>query len=195
MSDPEIASPVDDLFLAERMRVLQLVAPGVSHELTNRFSGIAAYAQVARRDPRLPGEVQADAELLLREVEAARRLSETLLALCRRPRDSRPLDLDAVLRQAAALLAYWTGPGRVELTLGVPDDLPAVEADPGHVIEQVLALAAPGVVSGAIRKLAISAVALPGDPVGIRIQLVSTDASGDDDVAALELPTERLHRG
>lgn len=195
MSDPEIPSPDDDLFLAERMRVLQLVAPGVSHELTNRFSGMAAYAQVARRDPRLPGAVQEDAELLLREVEVARRLSETLLALCRRPRATRPLDLAAVLRRAADLLAYWTGPGRVELTLGVPQDLPAVEADPGRVIEQVLALAAPGVVSGTTRKLAISAMTLPGDPVGIRVQLVSTDASGNDDVAALELPTERLQRG
>ena len=160
--DPEIrAALVEALVRADRLAALGRFAPGVQHELNNPLTAIVAFAQLLRRNPDLPAEMQRDAELLIDEAERSRRLIEIVLNYIRpRPPERHPTKLRPLLDSVAALAAYELMRYDIALTIDVPDTIPAIPIDRGQIRQVLLGLVAN----------AVEAIASTGGAGSITIQ-------------------------
>src|SRR5215213_404950 len=120
-----------------RLEALGRLAGGVAHDLNNMLAAILGYSDMLaksfdRDDPR-----GSDVEGICRAAERSAALTRQLLAFARRELiQPRPLDLNAVIRQAKPMLPPVLGES-IEVALELAPDLGVVLAD-ARQIEQIL---------------------------------------------------------
>jgi two-component system NtrC family sensor kinase len=114
------------------------LAAGVAHEINNPLTGVLTYASFLLERAQDAPELHADLEVIVRETKRCREIVRGLLDFARQtPPRRQPTDLNAVTRQAVAVVMNQLQLGHVALTLDLADALPPVEADPNQ-IQQVL---------------------------------------------------------
>jgi two-component system NtrC family sensor kinase len=127
-----------ELLQAQKMEAIGLLVAGVAHELNNPLASIVAFSQLIRTDPQLPDELHHQADLLIQESNRTRRIVQNLLDFARqRPPERVPTSIRNLIDGVLALQSYTFGPSRIEASLEIPDDLPAVSLDRAQ-IQQVL---------------------------------------------------------
>jgi two-component system NtrC family sensor kinase len=127
-----------ELLHAQKMETLGQLISGLAHEINNPLAAIIAFSQLMLADERLPADLKRDAQLLIGEAERTRRIAQNLLEFARQRAPVRqPTHIAPLLDRTLELNAYALRAGRIEVRRQVPDDLPAVMADPDQ-IQQVL---------------------------------------------------------
>jgi CheY-like chemotaxis protein len=186
--DPAVrAALVEALIRADRIAALTRFAAGVQHELNNPLTAIVAFAQLIRKNPDLPAEMQRDAELLIDEAERTRHLVETLLNYVRpRPPERHPTRLRPLVDSVAALAAYELLRHNVTLTIDIPDTIPAVPIDRGQIQQVILGLVANAIESIASRggPGAVTIQASASEPPSSVVVTIADDGPGIDPTGA-----------
>jgi signal transduction histidine kinase/CheY-like chemotaxis protein len=125
---------------AQKMDAIGQLAGGIAHDFNNLLQAMLGYLDLALPELQPGSEAQ---EAVGQATVAARRatdLTRQLLAYSGKGRFVvRPLDLSAIVRENANLLRAAV-PHTCAIELGLPDGLPAIEADAGQVQQVVMNL-------------------------------------------------------
>ena len=120
-----------------RLEAVGRLAGGIAHDLNNMLAAILGFSEFLKRSLEPDDPRRADVEQISRAADRSASLTRQLLAFARRELiQPRPLDLNAVVRHAGAMLPSILGEN-VELVLELAPDLGVVYADAGQ-IEQTL---------------------------------------------------------
>ena len=133
-----LADTQRQLTQADKLASVGRLAAGVAHEINNPLTGVLSYASLLRQ--RFAGDpaAQEDLDVILRETKRCRSIILEMLDFARPTAPARrAIDLNAVVRRAAAVLSAQFEQRRVSLTLDLAVELPAVFAD-GNQLQQVL---------------------------------------------------------
>lgn len=114
------------------------LAAGVAHEVRNPLSSLKGFAQLFRTKFQPGSQEERYADIMIEEVERLDRVVEELLDFARPMRpDRRPTDVNAVVRESAALVSEDAAFKKVSVQTRLHEGLPAVLVDP-HQIRQAL---------------------------------------------------------
>jgi two-component system, cell cycle sensor histidine kinase and response regulator CckA len=139
----------EQLQQTRRLESLGQLAGGVAHDFNNLMAIIGGYAAfiiedaqaVARGEAGNHATIVEEAERIQHAVARASRVTRQLLAFGRREVARRQvLDLNALVRESVTLLERTLG-AHITINVDLPDPLPPILADRGH-IEQVIVNAA-----------------------------------------------------
>jgi signal transduction histidine kinase len=125
----------EQLLQGEKLSALGEMISGVAHELNNPLATVIGYAQLL-----LEGELSPEMRRILGVVdsEAARcqRIVHSLLAFARRhPPERRPVDLAALVSEAAELIAYGVRSEGIEVEIELEEGLPGVLGDAHRLLQ------------------------------------------------------------
>lgn len=126
----------EQLLQSEKMSAIGQLIAGVAHELNNPLTAILGYAQL------LESEALDERSLdfvgkLLKQAQRTHRLVQNLLSFARQRTPQKiPVDIRRVLEDSLALREYDFKRGNIIVQRELPEELPAVTADP-HQLEQV----------------------------------------------------------
>lgn len=167
-----------ELIQAQKMEATGQLVSGVAHELNNPLAAILGFSQLIRQDPSLPGELRANADLLVEEASRTRRIVQNLLDFARqRPPERYPTSIKALIDSVLTLQSYTIGTGQIALELDIPDDLPIVGLDRGQLQQVLINLTHNAVYAirhGGGSRIRISAASESG-PDGPRVRITVMD--------------------
>ena len=138
----ELRGAQAQLLEAQKLAAVGQLGAGVAHEINNPLAGILGNVQLLMLDR---GSADPDLETLRKIEHSAKRCKEITQNLLRfsqqreRP-DMRPVDLNAVVRDALSLTEHQILSDGVTLATQLTPGLSRVRADPGHLSQVVLAL-------------------------------------------------------
>ena len=136
-----LAEDQRQLTQADKLASVGRLAAGVAHEINNPLTGVLTYASFLVERTRDDPQLHADLEVIVRETKRCREIVRSLLDFARQtPPRRQSTDLNAVARQAVAVVMNQLQLGHVGLTLDLADDLPLVEADPNQMQQVVVNL-------------------------------------------------------
>jgi two-component system, cell cycle sensor histidine kinase and response regulator CckA len=122
---------------AQKMEAIGRLAGGVAHDFNNIMTAVMGHAQIATESLPAGAPARDDIQEILRAANRASELTRQLLAFARRQvTQPRPVDLNALVREARKLLERLLGEDVMLRTETAPG-LPLVLLDPGQ-LEQVL---------------------------------------------------------
>ncbi|WP_338865593.1 sensor histidine kinase [Myxococcus stipitatus] len=138
----ELRSAQAQLLEAQKLAAVGQLGAGVAHEINNPLAGILGNVQLLMLDR---GAADPDLGTLRKIEQSAKRCKEITQNLLRfsqqRERaDLRPVDLNAVVRDALSLTEHQVLSDGVTLVTQLAPGLSRVRADPGHLSQVVLAL-------------------------------------------------------
>ena len=127
----------DALRQSEKLASLAQLLAGVAHELNNPLSVVIGHATLLRRElGNAPGAARV--ERIAAAAERCARIVTNFLSVARRRAPERAsTDVNRVLREAVALLAYQLELDNVTVLFDLGADLPLIRAD-GHQLQQVV---------------------------------------------------------
>ncbi|HRN53678.1 MAG TPA: ATP-binding protein, partial [Gemmatimonadaceae bacterium] len=127
----------EQLLQAQKLEAVGRLAGGIAHDFNNLLTVMASYAGMAREALEPESPQAQDLDEVIKAVERATALTRQLLAFSRqRISDTRPLDLNEVVRSTDSMLARLI-PSNVERVFDLAPHLPFIEADHTQ-LEQVL---------------------------------------------------------
>ncbi|AKF82310.1 histidine kinase [Myxococcus fulvus 124B02] len=138
----ELKSAQAQLLEAQKLAAVGQLGAGVAHEINNPLAGILGNVQLLMLDR---GSADPDLDTLRKIEQSAKRCKEITQNLLRfsqqreRP-DLRPVDLNAVVRDALSLTEHQILSDGVTLETKLAPGMGRVRADPGHLSQVVLAL-------------------------------------------------------
>ena len=122
---------------AQKMEAVGRLAGGVAHDFNNVLTAIFGYSDLLLEDLTLDDPRRRDVQEIRRSAERAASLTRQLLAFSRKQvMQPRVLNLNDVIGNVQSLLRRLVGED-IQVHLNLQSDLRSVTADPGH-IEQVL---------------------------------------------------------
>lgn len=126
----------EQLLQSEKMSAIGQLIAGVAHELNNPLTAILGYAQLLESEA-LDARSLDFVGKLLKQAQRTHRLVQNLLSFARQRAPQKiPVDIRRVLEDSLALREYDFKRGNITLRRELPQELPAVHADP-HQLEQV----------------------------------------------------------
>ncbi|WP_164018800.1 sensor histidine kinase [Pyxidicoccus trucidator] len=138
----ELKTAQAQLLEAQKLAAVGQLGAGVAHEINNPLAGILGNVQLLMLDR---GAADPDLGTLQKIEQSAKRCKEITQNLLRfsqqRERaELRPVDLNAVVRDALSLTEHQTRGEGITLVTELGQGLGRVRADPGHLSQVVLAL-------------------------------------------------------
>jgi PAS domain S-box-containing protein len=125
----------------ERLAAVGQLAAGIAHDFNNIMSVIVLYAQLVRRSPGLPADVERRMETIADQAGHATELIQQILDFGRRSvLERRPMDLAPFLKELIKLLER-TLPESIEIGLTYGTDAYKVNADPTRMQQAIMNLA------------------------------------------------------
>jgi PAS domain S-box-containing protein len=132
----------EQLAQAQKMEAIGMLAGGVAHDFNNLLAVIGSYGELALEDLRPEDPLRSDLEELLAATRRAASLTGQLLAFTRRQVvQPRPLNLNDTVANVERMLRRIVGED-IELITRLSPSLAMVRADPGHIEQIVMNLAA-----------------------------------------------------
>jgi PAS domain S-box-containing protein len=169
-----------ELLQAQKMESLGQLVSGVAHELNNPLAAVIAFSQLLRDDPRLPGDMRHDSDLLVQEADRTRRIVQNLLDFARqRPPERRPTSIRALVQSVLELQAYALRTAHVETSVEIADGLPLVAVDRAQLQQVLLNLTTNAIqaIHGAAPdgRILIHAAVVPGEDGHRAMRVTVTD--------------------
>jgi signal transduction histidine kinase len=128
----------DQLRHADRLATIGQLAAGVAHELNEPLGNILGFAQLARKDPRLPKRPAKDLEKIVSASLYAREVIHKLLIFARQmPPVKTKVNLNQVVEEGLYFLESRCAKAGIELLRALEPRLPEISADPSQ-LNQVL---------------------------------------------------------
>ncbi|RJP75892.1 MAG: hypothetical protein C4524_11050 [Candidatus Zixiibacteriota bacterium] len=141
-AEDESARLQEQLRHADRLATIGQLAAGVAHELNEPLGNILGFAQLARKLPQVPAEVDGDLEKIVNASLYAREVIRKLMLFARQAPSRRDrVSLNDVIQDSLALLEGRLNKSAVEVNLQLAPDLPPVTADPSQLGQVLINLA------------------------------------------------------
>lgn len=135
---------------ADKMAAVGRLAAGVVHEINNPLATISACAEALEHrleEGAFEGSEAIDdlneyLGLIKNEAFRCKSITNGLLDFSRlRTGDRHLVDLSDTIRSSANLISHQNRSGKVEIAVDLPDEMPLVKADAGHIQQAIIALA------------------------------------------------------
>ncbi len=128
----------DQLRHADRLATIGQLAAGVAHELNEPLGNILGFAQLAKKDPKLPLQTAEDMDKIVAAALHAREVIHKLLIFARQmpPQKSR-VNLNRIVEEGLYFLESRCAKAGIELVRSLAPNLPEIQADPSQ-LHQVL---------------------------------------------------------
>ncbi len=119
---------------ADRLATLGQLAAGVAHELNEPLSHILGFAQLVRKCPGLPDQVQVDIDRIISSSFYAREIVKKLLIFSRQisPQKTK-VNLNHLVANGLSFLKSRCANEGIEVFCSLSPDLPGVDADPSQL--------------------------------------------------------------
>ncbi|MFW5878693.1 MAG: sensor histidine kinase, partial [Myxococcota bacterium] len=118
----------------ERLATIGRLAAGTAHELNEPLGAILGFAQLARKQPRLPAAVERDLDSIVKASLHAREVIRELLLFSRQaPPSKLTVNVESVIKDALSLLRGRIEGQGVEVHWKPARSLPKIEADPAQM--------------------------------------------------------------
>jgi len=128
----------DQLRHADRLATIGQLAAGVAHELNEPLANILGFAQLAKKEARLPTTAAGDLEKIIKTSLHAREIIHKLLVFSRQmPLQKTHVNLNQVVEEGLHFLESRCTKAGIELVRSLEPDLPEISADPSQ-LQQVL---------------------------------------------------------
>jgi PAS domain S-box-containing protein len=130
------------LVQAQKMEAVGRLAGGIAHDFNNLLTIIAGYNDIIRESlDGHAGEIAEAAEEVRKATDRAAELTSHMLAFSRHQiMQPRIMDLNKTIRETEKMLRRTIGED-VQITTRLPDALPPIYADPGHMGQVLMNLA------------------------------------------------------
>jgi two-component system sensor histidine kinase HydH len=164
------------------------LAAGVAHEVRNPLSSLKGFAQLFRTKFQPGSQEEHYADVMIEEVERLDRVVEELLDFARPVRpDRRTTDVNAVVRESAALVSEDAAFKKVSVQTRLSEGLPAVLVDPHQIRQALLNLILNGIdAAGAGGTVTVETAVSTGQGAGAHVTIdVRDNGVGLD---AVEIP-------
>jgi len=132
--EAEKARLQEQLLHADRLATIGQLAAGVAHELNEPLGNILGFAQLAKKVPRVPEQVEQDLMKIEKASLHAREITRKLLVFARQaPYSMTQVTLNQLIEDGLYFLESRCAKAGIELVREIAPDLPEIQADPSQL--------------------------------------------------------------
>lgn len=131
----------DQLRHVDRLATIGKLSAGVAHELNEPLGNILGFAQLAKKTPRLPKQMEHDLEKIITASLYAREIIKKLLIFARQmPQQKTQVNLNQVVKEGLSFFESRCAKEGIELVYSFAPDLPEITADPSQLTQVLVNL-------------------------------------------------------
>lgn len=132
--EAEKARLQEQLLHADRLATIGQLAAGVAHELNEPLGNILGFAQLAKKAPQVPEQVEQDLMKIEKASLHAREITRKLLVFARQaPSSMTQVTLNQLIDDGLYFLESRCAKAGIELVREIAPDLPEIQADPSQL--------------------------------------------------------------
>ena len=131
----------EQLLQSQKMEAVGTLAGGIAHDFNNILGAILGYGELALRSARKGEDTEFEIQSVIKAAVRARDLVKQIMTFSRKlEADLKPLDLNQVVTQAAAILER-TLPKMITMEMDLAPEPQSVKGDPGQLEQVIINLA------------------------------------------------------